>query len=61
MLDKVLATISMLLMFGFVMFVVVSVMEPDLSIVIVGVVSLGIYDFWRSTMGKRNGGQPKKG
>lgn len=61
MFDKILATISMLLMFGFVMFVVVSVMEPDLSIIIVGVVSLGIYDFWRSSTGKSNGGRPKKG
>ena len=61
MFDKLLATISMLLMISFVMFVVVSVMEPDLSIIIVGVVAMGVYDFWRSNIGKRNGGRPKKG
>lgn len=60
MLDKILAAISILAMTGFVMFVVVSVMEPDLSIIIVGVLAMAIYDFWRSTFGKRNGGTPKK-
>ena len=60
MLNKILATISILMLIGFVFFVVVSVMEPDLSIIIVGVVGMVIYDFWRSNTGKRKGRSSKK-
>lgn len=60
MLDKILATISILMFIGFVSIIVVFVMEPDLTIVIVGVVALAVYDFWRSNSGKRKGRRPKR-
>lgn len=48
MLDKVMASISIVLFIGFLAIVVVFVNEVDLTIVIVGVLMLAVYDFWRS-------------
>jgi len=60
MLDKILATIAMLMLTGFVSIIVISVMEPDLTIIIVGVLALAIYDFWQANTGKHNKRTPKK-
>ena len=60
MLDKILAAIAMLMLIGFVSIIVVFVMEPDLTIIIVGVLALAIYDFWQSNTGKHNKRTPKK-
>lgn len=46
MLDKILATISLLALISFMGIVVVYVKELDLTIVIVVVLIMATYDFW---------------
>ena len=48
MTDRILAALSILLLVGFMSIVVVFVNEPDLWIVVVLVLAMGIYDFWRT-------------
>ncbi len=45
--DKIFATISMFTVVAFMGFVAIRVMEVDLWIVTVLVLSIGIWDFWR--------------
>jgi hypothetical protein len=47
MLDKVLATLSLGCLIGFMAFVVYYIAEPDLTIVTVVVLAMAIYDFYR--------------
>jgi dolichol kinase len=60
MLDRILATISILMLIGFVSIIVVFVMEPDLSIIIIGVLAMAVYDFWGTIGGKSKARAPKK-
>jgi len=53
MLDKILGTITLLMLAGFIGVVAVAVNEPDLWLVTVIVLSLAGYDFWSSQ--RRNG------
>ncbi len=53
MLDRVLATISMLGLIAFVGWVNIRVMEPDLWVVTLSVMAIAIYYFWQ---GLREGG-----
>ena len=55
MLDKVLATLSIVLFIAFVGIVVIYVKEVDLTIIIVAVVIIAAYDFWKAlrTNGKK--------
>ena len=48
MVDKLLAVLSIAILIGFVSFVVVYVNEPDLWAVVLVVVGMAIFDFWRS-------------
>ncbi len=47
MLDKILATISILSLVAFMGVVAVFVNEPDLWIIIIVVLLMGVYDFYR--------------
>ena len=48
MVDKVLAAASILILVAFMSVVTVYVNEPDLWIVVIIVLAMGAYDFWRS-------------
>jgi len=54
MTDKILAFLSMLLLAAFLSIVVIYVNEPDLWIVVVVVLLMGIYDFVKSCRAKRS-------
>ena len=54
MLDKILAVTSLLCLIGFVAILVYYVREPDLTIVIVIVMVMAIYDFYLLTKPKSN-------
>ncbi len=47
MLDKVLATVSIVMLIGFMLIVTVFVNEPDLWIIVVVVLVMAVYDFVR--------------
>lgn len=56
MLDKVLATISIAALIAFMLIVTVFVNEPDLWIIVVAVLAMAVYDFWRTF--RQNGKGP---
>jgi len=59
LLDKALATVSILALIGFMLIVTVFVNEPDLWIIVVAVVAvlaMAVYDFWRTF--RQNGKGP---
>lgn len=59
MLDKSLAAISIVLFLGFMGIVIYFVKELDLTIIVVAVLMMAIYDFWRATRNndKKNAGE----
>lgn len=57
MLDKVLAGISIVLFLGFMGIVVVFVKEVDLTIIVVVVLMMAVYDFWRANRAKSENGE----
>ncbi len=54
MLDKVLAIVAILTLFAFVSVVVWYVPEPDLTIIIVIVLVMAVFDFYLQTFRKKN-------
>ncbi len=60
MIDKVLATLSVLMLAAFLGIVIWFVAEPDLIIVAVAVLAMVVFDFWRSTRTKRNNGNNRR-
>ncbi|MCF8477452.1 MAG: hypothetical protein K9G60_10505 [Pseudolabrys sp.] len=50
MLDRIIVTVALLALVGFAGIVVVSVREPDLTVVIVLMVAFAIQDFWVSVL-----------
>ena len=52
--DKILAALSIMLLVGFTMIVTVFVNEPDLWIVVVAVLAMATFDFWRETFAKKS-------
>ena len=48
MADRILAVLSILLLIGFMSFVTTYVNEPDLWIVVIVVLAMAVFDFWRS-------------
>lgn len=54
MLDRIFAVLSILALIGFMGIVTVFVNEPDLWIVVILVLAMASYDFWRSL-------RPRKG
>ena len=54
MLDRVFAVLSLLALVGFMGIVTWFVNEPDLWIVVIVVLAMAAYDFWR-TLTRRNG------
>ncbi len=48
MMDKIFAAISLLLLFGFVGVVIGFVAELDLAIVVIVVLLMATYDFWKT-------------
>ena len=57
MLDKILAAISLLALISFLAIVVVYVREPDLTVVVVVVMAMAVYDFWLETSKGKNSNQ----
>ena len=55
MVDKILATLSLAMLVAFMMVVAVYVNEPNLWIVIIVVLIMAAYDFWRGLRRDRNG------
>ena len=53
MLDKFLGIFSIVLLIVFMGVVVWYIARPPLTIIVVGVLLLGIYDFWRELWGPR--------
>lgn len=58
MLDKLLATISLAMLIGFMLIVTAFVNEPDLRIIVVVVLVMAVYDFVRTF--RRNGKGPAR-
>lgn len=48
MLDKIVATISLLMLIAFTGTVIGFVKEPALAVVVIVVLGMAIYDFWRT-------------
>lgn len=56
MIDKIFAIVGMLALIGFMGIVTVFVMEPDLWIISILVLAIGIIFFWRDLGTDKNGG-----
>ena len=55
MLDKVLAIFSLALLIAFTGVIVWYIARPNLTVIVVLVVALAVYDFWRELWGSRKG------
>ena len=57
MADKIIAPFAILLFLAFIAFLAIYINEIDLWIVIIAVGAMGVFEFWQSLRGQKNGNQ----